>query len=150
MNRAGNCSSIPRMGEVPPKSYPLGSEQASLFSTSSSSGTRLRFFFQAEDGIRDTSVTGVQTCALPIFTEVYMGMRPGEEKRTEQFLRSLEFYPVTWEIARTAGRLYNQWRLKGLTLALSDVKIGRASCRERVELLEGGGGARHRRDVCGG
>ena len=30
--------------------------------------TRLTFFFfQAEDGIRDTSVTGVQTCALPIF-----------------------------------------------------------------------------------
>src|SRR5437762_11836355 len=26
------------------------------------------FFFQAEDGIRDTSVTGVQTCALPIFS----------------------------------------------------------------------------------
>ena len=24
-------------------------------------------FFQAEDGIRDSSVTGVQTCALPIF-----------------------------------------------------------------------------------
>src|SRR5437763_8358084 len=24
------------------------------------------FFFQADDGIRDTSVTGVQTCALPI------------------------------------------------------------------------------------
>src|SRR5437762_10584319 len=24
------------------------------------------FFFQAEDGIRDTSVTGVQTCALPV------------------------------------------------------------------------------------
>src|SRR5437016_722703 len=28
------------------------------------------FFFQAEDGIRDWSVTGVQTCALPIFVEV--------------------------------------------------------------------------------
>src|SRR5260370_7848671 len=27
----------------------------------------LFFFFQAEDGIRDSSVTGVQTCALPIF-----------------------------------------------------------------------------------
>ena len=26
----------------------------------------LSFFFQAEDGIRDSSVTGVQTCALPI------------------------------------------------------------------------------------
>src|SRR5438270_10724387 len=27
-----------------------------------------RFFFQAEDGIRDLTVTGVQTCALPIST----------------------------------------------------------------------------------
>src|SRR5215211_9034104 len=27
------------------------------------------FFFQAEDGIRDHCVTGVQTCALPIFGE---------------------------------------------------------------------------------
>src|SRR3712207_7832536 len=27
----------------------------------------LYFFFQAEDGIRDIGVTGVQTCALPIF-----------------------------------------------------------------------------------
>src|SRR2546429_5260447 len=27
------------------------------------------FFFQAEDGIRDVAVTGVQTCALPISTE---------------------------------------------------------------------------------
>src|SRR5216684_8262119 len=28
------------------------------------------FFFQAEDGIRDVAVTGVQTCALPIFGTV--------------------------------------------------------------------------------
>src|SRR5688500_19812508 len=28
------------------------------------------FFFQAEDGIRDYKVTGVQTCALPIFMPV--------------------------------------------------------------------------------
>src|SRR5690606_40018809 len=27
------------------------------------------FFFQAEDGIRDFHVTGVQTCALPIFSQ---------------------------------------------------------------------------------
>ena len=27
----------------------------------------MSFFFQAEDGIRDSSVTGVQTCALPIY-----------------------------------------------------------------------------------
>src|SRR2546430_12698173 len=29
-------------------------------------GYELLFFFQAEDGIRDLTVTGVQTCALPI------------------------------------------------------------------------------------
>src|SRR5260221_9660869 len=37
------------------------------------------FFFQAEDGIRDHCVTGVQTCALPICTVVVFGavyMRP--------------------------------------------------------------------------
>src|SRR5260370_41609014 len=31
--------------------------------------TKSVFFFQAEDGIRDSSVTGVQTCALPIFNK---------------------------------------------------------------------------------
>src|SRR3712207_6870453 len=31
-----------------------------------STGVLLFFFFQAEDGIRDIGVTGVQTCALPI------------------------------------------------------------------------------------
>src|SRR5256886_6118133 len=34
----------------------------------SSSTPRFFFFFQAEDGIRDLTVTGVQTCALPICT----------------------------------------------------------------------------------
>src|SRR2546430_3100184 len=29
------------------------------------------FFFQAEDGIRDLTVTGVQTCALPILQPLY-------------------------------------------------------------------------------
>src|SRR5258707_5498332 len=29
------------------------------------------FFFQAEDGIRDIGVTGVQTCALPIFIKAF-------------------------------------------------------------------------------
>src|SRR5699024_11467764 len=31
------------------------------------------FFFQAEDGIRDRNVTGVQTCALPI--SLFMGLQ---------------------------------------------------------------------------
>src|SRR5437763_2905462 len=34
------------------------------------------FFFQAEDGIRDTSVTGVQTCALPIYEADYRALTP--------------------------------------------------------------------------
>ena len=56
-------------------------------------------------------------------TEVYMGMRPGEEGRTERLLRSLEFYPVTWEAAQLAGDLFRRWRQRGQTLALSDVTI---------------------------
>src|SRR5438105_13948610 len=37
------------------------------------------FFFQAEDGIRDPLVTGVQTCALPIWTA---GALPGKYTQT--------------------------------------------------------------------
>src|SRR5687768_3392963 len=36
--------------------------------TASTPLTMLVFFFQAEDGIRDVAVTGVQTCALPILS----------------------------------------------------------------------------------
>src|SRR5256885_10696482 len=35
------------------------------------------FFFQAEDGIRDYKVTGVQTCALPICQTIVIDNRPG-------------------------------------------------------------------------
>src|SRR5690554_7669246 len=34
----------------------------------------LFFFFQAEDGIRDADVTGVQTCALPISSMIWSGL----------------------------------------------------------------------------
>src|SRR2546430_5315070 len=41
------------------------------------------FFFQAEDGIRDLTVTGVQTCALPIYRKVACGlMVPTRERET--------------------------------------------------------------------
>src|SRR2546430_12296025 len=41
------------------------------------------FFFQAEDGIRDLTVTGVQTCALPISTIMArsIGHHPDERLR---------------------------------------------------------------------
>src|SRR2546430_8172947 len=42
----------------------------------------LSFFFQAEDGIRDLTVTGVQTCALPISKQIPVIMLTG---RTEEF-----------------------------------------------------------------
>src|SRR5699024_11737374 len=35
----------------------------------------LFFFFQAEDGIRDRNVTGVQTCALPISLELLVNVQ---------------------------------------------------------------------------
>src|SRR2546430_11571054 len=41
------------------------------------------FFFQAEDGIRDLTVTGVQTCALPIYglDPPHGGHDPGKHSR---------------------------------------------------------------------
>src|SRR2546426_2798073 len=41
------------------------------------------FFFQAEDGIRDYKVTGVQTCALPIFLFLCGGAFDGLKKIIE-------------------------------------------------------------------
>src|SRR5262249_59612383 len=44
------------------------------------------FFFQAEDGIRDWSVTGVQTCALPISSSRdQQGPVGGERDREDSF-----------------------------------------------------------------
>ena len=45
------------------------------------------FFFQAEDGIRDIGVTGVQTCALPISTVslVFNDLLKNSPKPSAQF-----------------------------------------------------------------
>src|SRR5438132_2973650 len=58
------------------------------------------FFFQAEDGIRDHCVTGVQTCALPIWTTrgrtapasstCAISMPPGRPPTRERITRSEE------------------------------------------------------------
>src|SRR2546428_10952067 len=55
------------------------------------------FFFQAEDGIRDLIVTGVQTCALPILNQWCNIVR--WEFRTRLFLRTTEFL---WQEGHTA------------------------------------------------
>src|SRR2546421_5815714 len=44
------------------------------------------FFFQAEDGIRDLIVTGVQTCALPISTSC---LRPGGKRSASRSIVAL-------------------------------------------------------------
>src|ERR1019366_247391 len=58
------------------------------------------FFFQAEDGIRDWSVTGVQACALPIcedMGEVDVGRRlPTDVDDQARALLSLRDVAVLW------------------------------------------------------
>src|SRR6266704_5412198 len=68
------------------------------------------FFFQAEDGIRDRNVTGVQTCALPISCcasldrQDYEGelrvwvVDDGSRRNREQLLGVLERYAVAEEV----------------------------------------------------
>src|SRR5699024_11283362 len=49
------------------------------------------FFFQAEDGIRDRNVTGVQTCALPISVAVII-LRKREPELKRPF--KVPWYPI--------------------------------------------------------
>src|SRR2546430_7285259 len=87
------------------------------------------FFFQAEDGIRDLTVTGVQTCALPI-------SQPGASS-SDSRLSGATTSPA---IAATAGspndivasRSGPFGRAGVSPGAGAGLEIGRASCRERV------------------
>src|SRR3989442_9291901 len=88
------------------------------------------FFFQAEDGIRDADVTGVQTCALPI------SARRARETPRAGWDRTPAVSPRTplprppsrrSATARGPGR-----RRRGSRPRRSPTEIGRASCRERV------------------
>src|SRR5438270_13888030 len=88
-------------------------------------------FFQAEDGIRDLTVTGVQTCALPISrdrTRVLVGGAGGGrgESGGEQQ-------------AQAGGREgHGASGVKRATGTRAAREIGRASCRERGEVWGGG------------
>src|SRR2546421_4883476 len=87
------------------------------------------FFFQAEDGIRDLIVTGVQTCAFPICRP---GMAPA--KTTLEFLsaccRLVELLRTPQDIPFLSGLIQREiiYRILGS----AEGEIGRASCRERV------------------
>src|SRR5256885_10906537 len=87
------------------------------------------FFFQAEDGIRDYKVTGVQTCALPIL------IGTTRSASTEQRILTLDrsspnrCYLQTSSSRTSCTSFLDRWgRWPGCTRR----QIGRASCRERV------------------
>src|SRR5438309_10373668 len=82
------------------------------------------FFFQAEDGIRDGTVTGVQTCALPISLKMSVCSVPLSVRTS-----------TPW---RSAATTYMQKMGTAGPLIVIDVEIGRASCRERVLISVGG------------
>jgi predicted nucleic acid-binding protein len=74
-------------------------------------------------------------CCSVNVTEVYMGMRSGEEAKTKRFLESLEFCPVTWEAAQLAGDLYRQGRQRGQALGLADVTIAAVALTHKLTLV---------------
>src|SRR2546422_2418138 len=51
------------------------------------------FFFQAEDGIRDVAVTGVQTCALPIYQRIEIYHGPTPPVKREEIKRAFNSHP---------------------------------------------------------
>src|SRR2546427_6642096 len=71
------------------------------------------FFFQAEDGIRDLTVTGVQTCALPILPQAQqidiLGRVPIRPSRDE--VEHLE--PRRQDLADVSSRMRSEERRVG-------------------------------------
>src|SRR5256884_4411387 len=88
-------------------------------------------FFQAEDGIRDVAVTGVQTCALPI-SNVTEGLKQtGRQASSGIRSRFLTHTLVVAQISLTFVLMVGAGLFVRSLLTLQ-TEIGRASCRERV------------------
>lgn len=67
--------------------------------------------------------------------EVYAGMRPTEELRTEAFLSSLDCYPMSGAIARRAGSLKSVYARRGQTLSLADMIVAATALEHGLTLL---------------
>src|SRR5260370_1245841 len=90
------------------------------------------FFFQAEDGIRDSSVTGVQTCALPIWRS--RQSQPGRRPRLRKLRLRRKWLPPPQAAKKEKRRIFAEIsgsRSHGRDSFIHS-EIGRASCRERV------------------
>src|SRR2546429_2269706 len=69
LEKPRHSSSIPRTDALAQGAFEPAHHRCAVATTRARAGPKDRtlfFFFQAEDGIRDVAVTGVQTCALPI------------------------------------------------------------------------------------
>src|SRR6266478_8228896 len=80
-----------------------------------------RFFFQAEDGIRDLTVTGVQTCALPIYHHDHQN--DGKAERS---------FDVTDRGADSGGAIQNDGGVNALRNRCFD---GRKFCANAIDGL---------------
>src|SRR5207248_7328495 len=91
------------------------------------------FFLQAEDGIRDRTVTGVQTCALPIcrFSAQALGwnLQAGLERKNDRPGEPLAGFHARRIGYRPEAELEGD-ECPGCDLLRGPDKIGRASCRE--------------------
>src|SRR3989440_8539431 len=87
------------------------------------------FFFQAEDGIRDLIVTGVQTCALPI-SRAFAGSRVGRQIAAVD--RGDALGDIEAEAQAALARAAGAVALEEVGQLARRDEIGRASCRERV------------------
>ena len=74
-------------------------------------------------------------CCSVNITEVYAGLREGEELRTTQLLESLQFYPVTFPVARLAGLLKREYGRQGITLAIGDVTVAAVALLNHLTLI---------------
>ena len=79
----------------------------------------------------------VLACCSINVTEVYAGMRAHEEIRTGGLLTSLQYYPVTFPVARLAGLLKRDYARKGITLATADITIAAVAIHHQLTLITG-------------
>ena len=73
-------------------------------------------------------------CSINV-SEVYAGMRQKEEAATEEFLRSLEYYHLTWPVARLAGLLKRDYGRKGTTVTIADATIAAVALAHELTLM---------------